>query len=250
VRVWGRLLGLCLVIALFVLVPGAHAASFYWYGENGSTCWQAGELGSSSLGCDEVGPSYLPSHLNGDYQNPSGDYCNYYNIGEGLDTTNENEQGRFSGFNPPTPYGSYQEGNHYGPPDVCQAYGGTWGQVVRGNSADNHCGVGYAPCGMSHVVSFGTQGLKDRPWGEDMGSPAMVVSAESDPYVVEAPNSWGYVCPTFKETGGGGHILEFCLEQWHVGWGEFPLLKKEEFEKNHFSEATECQNGLGFGRNV
>jgi hypothetical protein len=239
-----RRMALAALPALVLLLGAASSAhatsSFYWYGENDSTCWQTGHPSSSSQKCSEVGPSYLLSHLTGSYKSASGDYCTYYNIGEGLDTTNENNQFAFSGFTPPNPLGSYQEGNHYGSPgpDVCQASGSKWGQVVRGNSANNHCGAGYAPCGMQHVVSFGTQQLEDRPWGQEMGSPALVISAEANPHKVEAPNSWGYVCPLLKETGGGGHILEFCLEQWHVGWGQFPLL-------HEFDEATECNNGLG-----
>jgi hypothetical protein len=239
--VLGTLGGLLLAVSMLCAAPAAHGANFYWYGENNSTCWQTGQPGSPSQACAQVGASYLLSHMNGNTNSSSGDYCNYYNIGEGLDTANENNQSAFSGFTPGgRPLGSYQEGNHYGAPgpDVCQAEGSQWGQVLRGNSANNDCGPGYAPCGMAHFVSFGSQGLDDRPWDEDMGSPSLVISAEANPHKVEAPNSWGYVCPLFKETGGGGHVLELCLEQWHVGWGQYPLL-------HEFDEATECNNGLG-----
>ena len=35
-------------------------SSFYWYGENDSTCWQTGQLGSPSTACGEaVGPGFL-----------------------------------------------------------------------------------------------------------------------------------------------------------------------------------------------
>jgi hypothetical protein len=237
-----RRLGLAALATLMLLFGAAslaHAASFYWYGENNSTCWQTGQPGRPSQKCEEVGPSYLLSHLNGNYNSPSGDYCVSYNIGEALDTTNENNQSAFSGFTPPSPLGSYQEGNHYGGagPDVCQAAGSKWGQVLRGNSANDECESKYAPCGMQHVVSFGSQGLNDRPWGENMQSPALVVSAEANPHKVEAPNSWGYLCLLLKEAAGG-HLLEFCLEQWHVGSGQFPAL-------HEFNEATEPNNGLG-----
>jgi hypothetical protein len=232
----------CLLVALLLIAVSTASASstLYWYGENNSTCWQTGTIGEPSQACSEVGPSYLLSHLNGSDGSPSGDYCVYYNIGEGLDTTNENNQSAFSGFTPPSPLGAYQEGNHYGGPgpDVCQASGSKWGQVVRGNSANSECGTGYAPCGMQHLVSFAGQELNDRPWSFEMGSPALVISSEADPHKVEAPNSWGYVCPLLKETAGAGHILEFCLEQWHVGWGQFPKLSE-------FDEATECNHGLG-----
>jgi hypothetical protein len=232
-------------LLLGVASMASASSSFYWYGENSLTCWQTGSLGSGSSTCDSVGESYLPSHMHSGgigvdvelvNSGTSGDYCNYYNIGEGLDTTNELEQAGLTGFNPPKPFGGYQEGNHYNPADVCQAYSDTWGQGVRGNSANNKCGSPYAPCGMQHFVSLGGQGTNDRPWSSVFGSPALVISAEDNPYKVEAPNSWGYICPLLKAPSGG--ILEYCLEAWHVGSGSFPAYK-------HADEAGPCNFGGG-----
>jgi fucose-binding lectin len=241
-RYW--LLGLSVVALLLCIASAASAANIYWYGENNSTCWQTGFPGNPSHECDTVGAGYLPSgHMrNGAIgadvelinSGVSGDYCNYYHLNEGLDTTNENEQGRFTGFNPPTPYGSYQEGNHYNPPDVCQADGTTWGQVVRGNSSNSKCEGSYAPCGMQHFVSLGAQGTKDQPWSLNQSS--LAVSGEEGEQVLEAPNSWGYLCPLLKSPSGA--IIEYCLEQWHVGSGSFPAYK-------HFDEAGPCNFGGG-----
>jgi len=240
-RYW--LVGLSMVAVLFGVASVASATNLYWYGENNSTCWQIGFPGNPAQKCETVGAGYLPSHLlNGALaadvalvnEGVSGDYCNYYHLNEGLDTTNENEQGRFTGFNPPTPYGSYQEGNHYDPPDVCQADGTTWGQVVRGNSSNSKCEGSYAPCGMQHFVSLGAQGTKDQPWSLNQSS--LVVSGEEGEQVLEAPNSWGYLCPLLKSPSGA--IIEYCLEQWHVGSGSFPAYK-------HFDEAGPCNFGGG-----
>jgi hypothetical protein len=232
-------------VLLGVVSVASASSSFYWYGENSITCWQTGSLGSGSSTCDSVGESYLLSHMRAGgigvdvelvNSGTSGDYCNYYNIGEGLDTTNENEQGGLTGFNPTTPFGAYQEGNHYNPPDVCQAYSDGWGQVVRGNSANKKCEAPYAPCGMQHFVSLGGQGTNDRPWSNVFGSPALVISAEDNPHTIEAPNAWGYICPLLKSPSGA--ILEYCLEAWHVGSGSFPAYK-------HADEAGPCNFGAG-----
>lgn len=248
-RYW--LVGLSVAALLLGIASTASAANLYWYGENNSTCWQTGFPGNPASKCDTVGAAYLPeghvraAALGGDIElvnsGASGDYCNYYNLGpkggeEELDTTNENEQGRFTGFNPPTPYGSYQEGNHYDPPDVCQADGTTWGQVVRGNSANSNCEGSYAPCEIQHFVSLGAQEMRDQPWSSALGSPSLVVSAEADPDVVEAPNSWGYLCPLLRAPSGG--TIEYCLEQWHVGSGSYPAYKG-------FDEVSLCYSGGG-----
>jgi hypothetical protein len=246
------LLGSVLVGVLLLGVASvAKAATLYWYGENNSTCWQTGFPGNTSSSCDTVGPGYLAANhmreaaIGGDVElvnnGVSGDYCNYYHLHEGLDTTNENEQGRFTGFNPPTPYGSYQESNHYNPPDVCQADGTNWGQVVRGNKATNECKnlptePEYAPCGMQHFAALGAQGTNEKPWSSSLGSPSLVISAEDDPYVIEAPNSWGYLCLLLKTPSGA--IVEYCLEEWHVGSGSFPSYK-------HYDEAGPCNFGAG-----
>lgn len=235
-----------LMILSVVTVSRSDAANLYWYGENGSTCWQVGFPGTpSSAGCDSVGASYLPSHMHEGglgvdlelvNKETNGDFCNYYHIGEGLDTTNENSQQSLTGFAPPTPYGAYQEGNNHNPPAVCQAYGSTWGEVVRGNGSNNFCNTPEAPCGMQHFVSLGGLGTKNRPWSTKFGEPALIVSSQvTIQTVVESPNSWGYVCPLLKGDGGG--VIEFCLEEWHVGSGIFPAYK-------HYDEAsTKCTAG-------
>jgi hypothetical protein len=233
-------------VLLGVASVASASSSFYWYGENSLTCWQTGSLGSGSSACDSVGEGYLPGHVHSGAigedvelvnSGVSGDYCNYYNIGaEGFDTTNELEQAGLTGFNPPRPFGDYQEGNKYNPPDVCQAYSDTWGEVVRGNSANKTCDTPYAPCGMQHFVSLGGQGTNDRPWSTAFGSPALVISAEDNPHTIEAPNSWGYICPLLKSPSGA--IFEYCLEAWHVGSGSFPAYK-------HADEAGPCNFGAG-----
>jgi hypothetical protein len=72
------------------LSPGRE--SLYWYSlfTSHNNCWQAGEPRESFYLCDNVGGYYLPTgpHMlegavTGNLQlTHSGDYCNYYNIGE------------------------------------------------------------------------------------------------------------------------------------------------------------------------
>ncbi|HEV2974887.1 MAG TPA: hypothetical protein VGX69_07790 [Solirubrobacteraceae bacterium] len=38
----------------------------------------------------------------------SGDYCNYYNLGEGFNTTDANKESAYTGYEPPAPLTSYQ----------------------------------------------------------------------------------------------------------------------------------------------
>src|SRR5580693_4000319 len=91
--------------------------SLYWYSlfTSHQDCWQAGEPKESSYACDTVGSSYLPSHLayealDGDVPlTHSGDYCNSYTIGQGLDTTDANKESEYTGYEPPSPLTSYQE---------------------------------------------------------------------------------------------------------------------------------------------
>jgi hypothetical protein len=56
-------ISLWLLTTAAVLCAGPSLAqatsSFYWYGENNSTCWQTGQLGSPSTACGEaVGPGF------------------------------------------------------------------------------------------------------------------------------------------------------------------------------------------------
>jgi hypothetical protein len=171
----------------------AHATSnFYWYGENNSTCWQTGQLGSSSFACDSVGAGYLSApggnkgglaHMDEvsaagigeDINLPSsGDYCNYYKVGDYITHQETNDQSGYTGYTTPTPYGSYQESDAHG--DACQANGSNWGQEVRDEVPGNNC---YNTCGMHHYVSFQEQGFNDRPWASWFGEPALAISMEA-----------------------------------------------------------------------
>ena len=244
---------LSLIVLQLAIASAAQAESFYWYGKGNSTCWQTGTPGSPSESCDTVGANYLPTGphmkegaIGADVQlineGINGDYCNYAHIGEGLDTSNANDQSTYTGFPAPSPIGSYQEGNHYNPPDVCQASGTTWGQVLRGNAANGNCSGASAPCNIQHFVSLGALGAggaggnNNRPWSSAFGSPSLVISAEADPQKVEAPNAWGFLCPVLKAPGGA--IVEYCLSQWHTGSGSFPAYKG-------FDEAGPCNFGGG-----
>jgi hypothetical protein len=171
-----------------------------------------------------------------DFQiSPSGDYCNYYRLGEGLNATNANKQSGYTGYEPPTPLGSYQEGNsHISPPNVCQAYETFWGQVLQG-SGNSKCDT-RPPCGMQHYVSLHEQGGNDRPWGSSFGEPSLVISDDVLPYSLGTHGgAWGYLCPLFEDQtpGTGGDILEYCLEEWRVGSG-FPSTNE------HFDIVSAC----------
>ena len=98
----GISLWLLMTAALLCTGPSLARAtnSFYWYGENDSTCWQTGQLGSPSTACGEaVGPGFLSksgslkgglAHMDEvsaggsaeGIQLPDGNDCNYYKIGD------------------------------------------------------------------------------------------------------------------------------------------------------------------------
>ena len=214
-------IGLFAMTLALSVTPAARAASFYWYGENDSTCWQAGRLGASSFSCDSVGAGYLSSHLlnsggiAGDIEDLSisGDYCSYYELGDTLvDQDSNNEEGS-TGYETPTPYGSYQESDAH--QNVCQASGANWGQEVRASAPGNKC---YAvTCGMHHYVSFESQGLNDRPWGSPFYSPSLIISGEANPQIFGTSSKnvggWGYLCPILEDITTGD-ILEYCLQEW------------------------------------
>ena len=245
----GRLvagISLWLLTAAVLLCAGPSLAqatsSFYWYGENDSTCWQTGQLGSPSTACGEaVGPGFLSksgslegglAHMDevsagGSAQGiqlPDGNYCNYYKIGDDNFREEPNNQGGVTGYTPPTPYKSYQESDPYG--NVCQADGATWGQEVGTGDPSNNC---YNTCGMHHIVSF--HELSDHPWASWFGEPSLAVSAEALVHTVtfsgeSAYNmAWGYVCPLLEDTTTG-HILEYCFEEWRSVYN--PPKWKEE----------------------
>ncbi len=142
-----------------------------------------------------------------------GDYCNYYKVGDDITRQETNNQGGYTGYTTPTPYGSYQESDAHG--DACQANGADWGQEVRDEVAGNNC---WNTCGMHHYVSFHEQGLNDRPWAGSFGEPSLVVSAEADPgtfnpYGTKSVGAWGYVCPVVEDATTGD-VLEYCLQEW------------------------------------
>jgi hypothetical protein len=213
------------------LTPGGRE-SLYWYSlfTSHENCWQAGEPKESAYLCDNVGASYLPSgahmrdiSVTGVGQDieisNSGDYCNYYRFGEGLDTTDANSESGYTGYEPPSPLASYQEANHYR--SVCQAYETWWGHEVRGSNSNECTGVSYTPCGMQHYVSLAEQGLKDHPWSSSFGEPTLVVSLNNNPFTQQVRGgAWGYVCPLLEDATTG-NILEFCISEWTTEAG-FP----------------------------
>ncbi len=239
-------ISLWLLTAAALLCAGPSLAqatsSFYWYGENNSTCWQTGQLGSPSTACGEaVGPGFLSksgslkgglAHMDEvsaggsaeGIQLPDGNYCNYYKIGDDISREEPNNQGGVTGYTPPTPYRSYQESDPYG--NVCQADGATWGQEVGTGDPSNNC---YNTCGMHHIVSL--HELSDYPWASWFGEPSLAVSAEALVHTVtfsgeSAYNmAWGYVCPLLEDTTTG-HILEYCFEEWRSVYN--PPKWKEE----------------------
>jgi hypothetical protein len=110
-------------VLLGVASAACAAPSFYWYGENNSTCWQAGQLGTPSLACDTVGGGYVGAHMvrlaggiGGDVTgiSVSGDYCSYYELGDSLTTPDSKNESGITGYETPTPYSSYQESDGYG----------------------------------------------------------------------------------------------------------------------------------------
>jgi hypothetical protein len=230
----------------------------YWYSlvTSHENCWQAGEPKESSYACDSVGSSYLPSHLvegalDGDVAlTRSGDYCNYYTIGQGLDTTDANKESEYTGYEPPSPLASYQEANHYR--SVCQAHETFWGHEVRGANGDECTGIS-APCGMQHYVSLSEQKLNDLPWSSSLGRPILIISTEADPYSYTTGThfgAWGYVCPLFEDDTTG-NILEFCMEEWRAGKGEpgteehFDVTAACASADGHFADQTITQFALG-----
>ena len=213
---------LLVVLLLLGVSSVAHASSsLYWYGEGNSTCWQAGQPGGSSFACDSVGAGFLPSHMvEGGISadvfgvSASGDYCNYYRLGDQLTLQDSTNEGPTTGYTPPTPYSSYQQSDAY--KNVCQAGEASWGQEVRRAAPANGC---WTTCGMHHFVSFHSQGSNNRPWNSAFGGPTLVVSAEADPQLLsdssEDAGAWGYVCPVLQDVTTGG-ILEYCLQEWRA----------------------------------
>lgn len=205
---------LVVVLSLGVASVASASSSFYWYGENGSTCWQTGQPGASSSTCDGVGEWFLNSGspvrtiegaLDGDLGlTESGDYCNAYDLNEGpFYTRDTNNESGLTGFNP-SPPDTMTDGHG----SVCQALGGTWGQGLR-PAAKATCG----PCGMQHYVSFASQNGKIRPWSHAFVGPALVIEAAAYPQVVNAGYAWGYLCPIIEQVGSRNGDL-FSIASW------------------------------------
>ncbi len=198
----------------------AHGMSFYSYGENGSTCWQTGQPGTSSFACDSVGAEYIPGHeVEGGISaqialTTSGDYCGFYRLGDTLTSEDSSDDSINTGYETPTPYGEYQEDDAY--QNVCQAYSNHWGQEVQDLAPKNGC---WETCGMNHYASFGGQETSDRPWSSAFSEPSLVVSADADPQGLKRTGTgtdvgaWGYLCPVLKDTATG-NVLEYCLQEW------------------------------------
>jgi hypothetical protein len=214
---------------LWAAAPALGSSSFYWYGENHTTCWQTGQPGAPSPKCDTVGAGFL-SELGGGSGGlahmveggisaqvaltASGDYCGFYRLGDQLRYQEATNQGVNTDFTTPTPYSSYQESD--GHQNTCQADGSQWGQEVLDSAAGNGCSE---TCGMNHYASFGGQGTSDRPWSKWFGEPTLVVSTEARLAGFKRTGSgtdvgaWGYVCPVLEDTMSGD-ILEYCLQEW------------------------------------
>ena len=209
-------------VLLFGVTVVASAASFYWYGENNSSCWQTGQPAAPSSACDNVGEWFLNSSnpvrtlegaLDGDLAlTQSGDYCNAYDLNEGpFYTRDTNNESALTGFNP-SPLDTMTDGHG----DVCQALGGTWGQGLRPTAAATSC----PPCGMQHYVSFASQNRELRPWSHAFVGPALVIEAAAYPQIVKASYAWGYLCPVIEEVGSAhGNLFEYCFVEWTKGWG-------------------------------
>lgn len=204
---------LLVALLLLGLSSAAHASSsLYWYGEGNSTCWQAGQPGGSSFACDSAGAGFLPSHMvEGGISadifgvSASGDYCNYYRLGDHLTLEDSTNEGPTTGYTPPTPYGSYQRSDAY--KNVCQAGGANWGQEVRRAAPENGC---WTTCGMHHFVSFHSQGSNNRPWNSAFGAPTLIVSAEADPQLLsnssEDAGAWGMSVLYFRTSQQAAYL--------------------------------------------
>ncbi len=230
----------------------ALGATSYWYGYQGANnCVQTGQLGSESFGCDTVGPGYLPTpggHTAGlahtvnvapyplgeDIKlSPDEDYCNYVNLGDNLVFQETNNQGPATGYETPTPYGSYQESDGHG--NVCQANGSVWGFELRNSVAGNKCSE--ITCGMQHYVSFHDRERNDRPWAEWFGEPSLVVAVQANPALLAHSDNdvgaWGYACPDIEDRTTGD-VIEYCLQEWRSQFNEAKWQNERVGECNSY----------------
>ena len=94
------------VVVLLAVASQASAASFNWYGEGNSTCWQTGEPGAPSSACSAVGAGFLATAGNmveggigpQTELTRSGDYCGYYRLGDALIYPDSINEGPATGF--------------------------------------------------------------------------------------------------------------------------------------------------------
>ena len=260
---------LAVLLPVVLLLGAASAAdavsSFYWYGENDSACWQTGQLGSPSFGCDG-GPGYLNAagsneggraHVYYDGVGPavaiptSGDYCDASDINgpSGLYITKPIAQNlaSWTGLETVQPFESYQEGDEAGA--NCQSEYQYWGQTISTKKAED-CN----PCGMFHFVSFFQQtenegsNEKERPWANVFGNPSLVISSLVKPGSVEyagrSPIVWGYTCPVLQDTVTG-FMLEYCIQQWR---GPFNVSQDQEGKHRWEEEyVVNCSSGVPGG---
>jgi hypothetical protein len=221
---WSCLTGLLAILVLLAISSSSSAAELWYYGYYGEKgeCWQTGQLGSESLGCDSVGSGFLevPGRLvnGGIGQNvdltPSGDYCSTY-VGHVLNKKDPNNEGGSTGFTTPTPFENYQEWDEH---NVCQANLTSFGEVVR----KANCTL--STCGMHHYASFKEQGYNDRPWATYLGNPKLVISGETNVsvFTTTEPKGWGYICPIFQDAQPPHNVLEYCLQEWRGATNQKP----------------------------
>lgn len=177
---------LCLLSGV-TFVSVAQASEIKWYWPQGGTenCWQTGTVGAESAACDQVGANFLSApggHPPGfahlvDFLNyagaetpelsPSGDYCNYYSIGDYIDQGEPSDQSKYTGLLTAQPFSSFQESD--GHQNTCVAEGPYWGQELRSNAPESGC---YHKCGTSMEVGSspvvvreeGKEGSRQAQW--------------------------------------------------------------------------------------
>jgi len=212
-------------------ISGASEGYFYWYGENGNTCWSSNGAveAEAPKECDDVGEWFLNSSnpvrtLQGGYNGDigeipqSGDYCNAYSNDSSesgvfpLYTRDGNNESGLTGFNPEPPDTMSNSASWI----LCQAAGARWGQGLRPPSSIKECVAPYQPCGVHHTVSFVSQQRKIRPWSPAFASPILIVEGGAYPGRVNVPGGgWAYLCPILEDTSSEtGALLEYCFVEW------------------------------------
>jgi len=246
------------------LVPRASASFDYWYfpqpwsaSSSGEGCWQVGTPPTSpAYSCDTIGAGYLPSHTVQGGGNPgfppwnyaSGDYCTYYGLPQ-FNYGYPYDSSPWTGFQTPTPYSSYDWSGAGG---LCSAAGNRRGAYMSNSGAGNTCAIPNDDCGVQHSVSFGSQGLNDRPWSAAFGSnPVLVLANYFDPHyfsVGPSANGWGYLCARLEDTtqpAGNPNLIEFCLEDWQIqppgcgcGWPQVDQVHNPTYPSPYYQVIT------------